>query len=699
MKSSFLNRQKLLLSFLVIILCSVSAISQSSDAEIKRSVIAGGGNAMTTGNLKLTGTVGQSAAGTVAIGPSGTRTAVAGFWQPESHVDAGNAPTNLVLSNFRVQEARPIGWTIGVFSTVDPDFGDQFTYSLVPGEGGADNAAFRIETNALKTKTEINWHVRQSYNIRVRTTDQTGLFLEKQFIIIVDQVGEIRFGFVTMNVNESTGVAAIVIQRSGVTGGQATVDFTTVAGSGTASQDDYTAVTTTVFFGDGEGLKTINVPLVNDQLDEESETFLVRLSNVTGSGKLGHINQGEVVIKDDDPTGAVINFGQANYTVTETGPGFIDITVTRGGDTSVPLTVDYATPYDSDSPMEVSCVTRNGTAMPRCDFTAALGTLRFAAGETSKTFTVLISQDSYLEGPETLPITLSNVTGGGVLGAQATATLTITDDLTEPTTNAIDDPANFVRQHYHDFLNREPDAAGLDFWTRQITDCGTDQNCIIAKRVNVSGAFFLSIEFQQTGYFVERLYKVAYGDAIGQSSRGETHDLLVPMIKPDEFLRDSQEIRRGVVVGQSGWEAAIENNRKNFATMFTQRARFVAEHPTIMTAGQFVDKLNGNAGNPLSEQERNQLVDALISGARTRAQVLRAIAEHPSLYQAEFNRAFVLMQYYGYLRRNPNRTPDNDWAGYEFWLTKLNEFGGNFVNAEMVRAFLDSAEYRQRFRQ
>ena len=80
-----------------------------------------------------------------------------------------------------------------------------------------------------------------------------------------------------------------------------------------------------------------------------------------------------------------------------------------------------------------------------------------------------------------------------------------------------------------------------------------------------------------------------------------------------------------------------------------------------------------------------------------RAQVLRAVADDTDLRNAEFNKAFVLMQYFGYLRRNPNEAPDTNFDGFNFWLGKLNTFNGNFVNAEMVKAFLVSGEYRQRF--
>ncbi len=248
-----------------------------------------------------------------------------------------------------------------------------------------------------------------------------------------------------------------------------------------------------------------------------------------------------------------------------------------------------------------------------------------------------------------------------------------------------------------DFLNREPDASGLNFWTNEITSCGSDQACVDAKRVNVSAAFFLSIEFQDTGYLVERIYKAAYGVANGTSTFGGSHQIAAPIIRFKEFLPDTQEIGLGVVVGQGNWQQQLEDSKQAFATEFVQRSRFTTAFPNSMTAAQYVDTLNMNAGNPLSVAERNQLVTDLSTNAKTRAQVLRAVAEDPDLNSAEFNRAFVLMQYFGYLRRNPNDAPDSDYTGYDFWLTKLNQFNGNFVNADMVKAFITSAEYRQRF--
>jgi hypothetical protein len=277
-----------------------------------------------------------------------------------------------------------------------------------------------------------------------------------------------------------------------------------------------------------------------------------------------------------------------------------------------------------------------------------------------------------------------------------------------PAGNPIDDPDFFVKQQYLDFLNRTADASGLAFWKNEITSCGNNQTCIENKRVNVSAAFFLSIEFQQTGYLVERLYKTAFGDADGNSTFPTAHTLKVPIVKFGEFLPDTQNIGAGVVVGQNGWEAVLERNKVAFCDQFVTRKAFTDAHPTTQTPPQFVTDLNNKAGNPLSAGELATLIAEHTAfpapGSKSRAQVLRQIAEHQNLVNAEFNKAFVLMQFFGYLRRNPNDAPDTDHTGYDFWLTKLNSFtqAGDDVlvrvqKADMVKAFIVSAEYRKRF--
>jgi hypothetical protein len=260
--------------------------------------------------------------------------------------------------------------------------------------------------------------------------------------------------------------------------------------------------------------------------------------------------------------------------------------------------------------------------------------------------------------------------------------------------NPIDTAEYFVRQHYLDFLNREPDHGGLIFWSDQIISCGNDGGCHERRRVNVSAAFFVSIEFQETGYLVYRMYKSAFGNIAG---------FPVP-VGFNEFLPDTQQIGQGVVVGVGNWQTQLENNKQAFAAAFVARSRFTTAFPTSMTPAPFVDALYANAGVTPTAAERNSVITEFgsattTSDAAARARALRRVAENAALAQQQLNRAFVLMQYFGYLRRNPNDAPEPglNFDGYNFWLNKLNQFNGNYVEAELVKAFITSSEYRGRF--
>ena len=271
----------------------------------------------------------------------------------------------------------------------------------------------------------------------------------------------------------------------------------------------------------------------------------------------------------------------------------------------------------------------------------------------------------------------------------------------------IGDSDFFVQQQYVDFLNRMPDPSGFGFWNSQITNCGANAACIDAQRVNTSAAFYLSIEFQTTGYLVEKMYKAAYGSPDGTSTLGGTHTLKVPIVRLSEFLPDTKEIQVGLIVGLIGWEAVLEANKAAFAADFAQRSRFTTAFPSNTSPTAFVDMLFANAGVTPSAAERNAAIAEFsgagdISNAAARAKALRDVAENPSLTNLEFNRAFVLMQYFGYLRRDPNNgNGDTDYTGYDFWLTKLNQAPGDhdhaFANADMVKSFIVSGEYIGRF--
>jgi hypothetical protein len=252
----------------------------------------------------------------------------------------------------------------------------------------------------------------------------------------------------------------------------------------------------------------------------------------------------------------------------------------------------------------------------------------------------------------------------------------------------IDDTDFFVQQQYVDFLSRFPDQSGFAFWQGEINQCNGVAQCIEVRRIHVSGAFFLSIEHQATGYHAYKTHKAAFGNLPGAP---------VP-IRREDFMPEARAIGDGLIVNQPGWEGVIDANKNAYGLAFVGRADFQAAFPGSMTAEQFVDKLYLNGGVTPTAGERNAAIAAFGSGNATgRAAALRAVVESGSLDRAEKNRAFVLMQYFGYLKRNPNEGQDKDFAGYSFWLGKLNEAGGDFVRAEMVKAFLDSSEYRNRF--
>jgi len=371
---------------------------------------------------------------------------------------------------------------------------------------------------------------------------------------------------------------------------------------------------------------------------------------------------------------SAMQFSAAQYNGTE-GNGSATITVTRTGDLTSVASVDYST--------------TDGTASERTDYARSAGTLSFGAGESQKTFDVLITDDNIQEGTETVALTLSRPGGNGVLGSTTSATLAILDnDSSTGATNPVDASPFYVDEHYHDFLNRVSDPSGLQFWITNIESCGADAGCREVKRLDTSAAFFLSIEFQNTGFEVYRAYKAAFSDS-AERPRG--------MVRYREFLRDTQSISRGVIVGNPGYEAVIEANKVAFFKKFVGNPEFLARYPGTMQPGDYVDALITNTSIPFTSAQRNDLVNGLTLLKETRATVLRKIAEDGAFTGAEFNKAFVLMQYFGYLRRNVDDLPDKDFSGFDFWLGKLNQFNGDYRAAEMVKAFISSDEYRKRF--
>ena len=387
---------------------------------------------------------------------------------------------------------------------------------------------------------------------------------------------------------------------------------------------------------------TVTPTMSNFQFTPTSSTFNNVLSDQTANFTATAI----------PPT---IQFSSSTYTISEAGPR-VDITLTRSGDTTASASVNYAT---NDAASLTNCNVFNGIASPRCDYTNTLGTMSFAAGETSKMFSVAIVDDAYAEGNETFTIGL-NSPSGATLGAQSTATVTIIDNDAVNGANPIDSTGFFVRQQYIDFLGREPDPPGFAGWTATINNCtGDTTQC---DRIHVSQLFFQSAEFQDRGYFVYRFYPVAFGR------------------KPDyaEFVPDLASVSGFLDATQ------LEAAKVAFIAGFMARPAFANTYNPL-TNQQYVDMLLNTAGVTLSS--RQSMIDGLNNATLTRARVLRQIVESTEVSNKYNHQAYAVMEYFGYLRRQPD-------AFYLQWIAALDS---NNDPRGMVIGFATSTEYRQRF--
>jgi hypothetical protein len=326
-----------------------------------------------------------------------------------------------------------------------------------------------------------------------------------------------------------------------------------------------------------------------------------------------------------------VQFSSTDYRVQE-GTSSVQITVTRSNGTGASA-VQYQTQDGS----------ANNRASDRSDYTTALGTLRFSAGETTKTFNVFITDDAYGELPETFQVLLTNPTNA-TLGTPNSANVTVISNETVNGPNPVKDPT-------------------------------------------FNAAFFLAIEYQETGFYAIRIQRVAFGRRSNNQTR----------MGYRELIRDQRQIGEGVVIGQPGAEQTLEANKQAYAAQVVAGANFAGRFPQT-DAGAYVDALYSSASVVPTATERQEAVNAYGGGgAAGRTAALRKVADSTSVRNAELNTAFVLLQYHGYLRRDPNASPDTTDAGYQFWLTKLNQFGGNYIAAEMVKGFITSGEYQQRF--
>jgi lysophospholipase L1-like esterase len=360
------------------------------------------------------------------------------------------------------------------------------------------------------------------------------------------------------------------------------------------------------------------------------------------------------------------------------GSGRATVVVNRLGNTSGAASVEYST-IDDQSPVPCAALPAAdgaiGVAYARCDYATTVDTLRFAAGETQKTFTIPIIDDAHTENSEEFAIRL-NQPAAGALGVRSSASVRIIDnearfDPPAVFPNPIHSSDFFVRQQYLDFLSREADTEGFNAWMGVLNRCPDVNDNSECDRAAVSASFFRSHEFQLKGYFVYLFYKVSLGR--------------LPLYA--EIIRD---MRR--VTGETAEEVFAK--RLAFANAWVELPEFKERYPETLSQEAFVDALLQATGVGLGGSAavtRNSLVNDLNTRAKTRAEVVMALVEHPSVDARERNGAFVAMQYFGYLRRDPETT------GYNAWLDYLNANPNDFRT--MVRGFVNSPEYQLRFGQ
>ncbi|HLL76337.1 MAG TPA: Calx-beta domain-containing protein [Pyrinomonadaceae bacterium] len=365
---------------------------------------------------------------------------------------------------------------------------------------------------------------------------------------------------------------------------------------------------------------------------------------------------------------STIQPSQASFRIREAGPYGDTITITRLGDLSREATVEFTT-----LAREAEINFPAGQASERSDYVRAYGTLYFAPGEASQTINITVIDDALVEGDEFFLLALSNPTGAA-LGARAVSVVVITDNDSDPSAqNPIDTPHFMVRMHYLDFLGREPEPTGLQAWVDVLNRCpnpfniAADNPSAACDRILVSSSFFRSPEFGSGGYFIYLLYRVGLG-------RSPTYA---------EFVRDLKAL---AAMPDNG----IVPKKLSFAMGFAEREEFKELYRDRTTPEAFVDRLLQNSGLTLGgEVTRDSLVEDLRAGRKSRAQVLLVLVEHPETRAKEFNGAFVTMQYFGYLKRDPEE------AGYNAWLRYLNANPSDFRT--MIHGFLNSVEYRSRF--
>jgi Tol biopolymer transport system component len=492
----------------------------------------------------------------------------------------------------------------------------------------------------------------------------------------------IQFSAANYNVGEGGVAATITVTRSGDTTGASTVDFLSSDGSATQAQD-YEVASGTVSFAAGETSKTFSVLIVDDAFVEANETLNLTLSNPVGA-VLAAPSTATVTITDNDTVGSIspapkrfaasldgLQETPANNSLAK-GTGLV---LLNSAETSALVGLQFQNLGSAETAAHVHGPTGPGVAAPVLFPLASTNPL------TNFSISPIAQQVADLKaGLHYLNVHSLNFSGGEIRG-QLLWNPTLEENF-------------FVRQQYLDFLSRDGDPGGFNFWVGTITPCQADAQCFHDRSIAAADAFFFEPEFQQTAGFVFRAYRAAFGNSQpfpnpDNSNPTEANKL----VDYSTFVAD-----RARVVGGTDLAAA----QQAFANLFVSRSAFTTKYAAATTGPLFVDAILATIqsadGVDLSAQ-RQTLIDQFNLGGR--GMVLYRLADdnpqnpitNQAFINAEYNRQFALTLYFGYLRRNP------EIGGFLFWQSQINLAAVRDVPKQnaLVCSFITAAEYQGRF--
>jgi subtilisin family serine protease len=508
-------------------------------------------------------------------------------------------------------------------------------------------------------------------------------------------------------VSEGAGVASITVTRTGNTTNPSTVDFATYDGTAIQSRD-YLITTGTLTFNSGQTSQSFTIPIVDDVYAESAETLTVALSNNIGC-TLGSTNTTSLTITDNDGGGpsipqrrflAALNGAQETPPVTTSGNG-MGLILLNTANTSALVGLQFS----NLSSAETAAHIHTGAPGVAGGITFPLPTtnpvIDFSIAPTAGQVTDLKTGQQYIN-------VHSTNFGGGEIRGQLLWNPSLEDVF-------------FVRQHYLDFLNREADPGGLGFWLTQlhcpqgVTGDQADVQCFHDRTIGVSNAFYFSGEFQLTASFVFLAYRAAYGNTQPFPNPDSSNAVEASKLPEyDVFMSDRPRVLGG---------ANLAQQQLAFTNQFVTRPEFTSKYGAgLNTAALFVDAVLANIqasdGVAFSAADRTALIGNYNNaggGNAGRAMVVWHLSndywntcptappcvpggfgtaiDNRAFIDANYNRFFALVLYFGYLRRNP------EIGGFLFWQDKINQAPVRNVPKQnsLVCSFITSGEYQARF--